>query len=107
MDPHNLRSEEVGMKLMEKANKEIVLYQKGLHPLVPLSSCTTVLEINALTEGHCSKYATDKPWPIMLNFLSIMLLSNVQKFAYYMLNIMPMITAIMPQFVYDFIILND
>ena len=76
MDPHNPRSEEVGMKLMEKANKEIVLYQKGLHPLVPLSSCTTVLEINALTEGHCSKHATDKPRPIMLNFLPIMLLSK-------------------------------
>ena len=79
MDPHNPRSEEVGMKLMEKANKEIVLYQ---NPLVPLSSCTTVLEINALTEGHCSKYATDKPWPIMFYFLPIMLLSNAQKFAY-------------------------
>ena len=29
----------------------------------------------------------------------------LKKFAYIMLNIMPMTTAIMPQFVYDFIIL--
>ena len=34
-----------------------------------------------------------------------MLLSNAQKIAYDMLNIIPMATAIMPQFVYDFIIL--
>ena len=41
----------------------------------------------------------------MLNFLLIMLLSNDQKFAYYTQYYMLMTTAIMPQFVYDFIIL--
>ena len=38
----------------------------------------------------------------MLNILPIMLLSNAQKNLPTMLNIILMITAIMPQFVYDF-----
>ena len=42
----------------------------------------------------------------MLNFLPIMLLSIAQNLPN-MLTIMPMTTAIMPQFVYDFIIFND
>ena len=44
----------------------------------------------------------------MLNFLPILLLSNAMlKKLPIMLNIIPMTTAIMPQFVYDFIIYND
>ena len=47
-----------------------------------------------------------KSWPIPLKFLPIMLLSSAQKLPI-MLNIMPLTTAIMPQFAYDFIIFND
>ena len=47
------------------------------------------------------------PWAIMLNFLSIMLLSNAQKIAYYTQYYMPITTVIIPQFVYDFTIFND
>ena len=47
-----------------------------------------------------TKEESNKPWLIILNFLHIMLLPI-------MLNIMPMTTAIMPQFVYDFNIFND
>ena len=47
-----------------------------------------------------------KPWPIMLNFLFIMLLSNAQKITYNA-QYYPMTTVIMPQFVYDFIIFSD
>ena len=32
---------------------------------------------------HSGTIATHKPWPIMLNFLPIVLLSNAQKIAYY------------------------
>ena len=49
----------------------------------------------------CKIKYINEPRPIMLNFLPIMLLSNAQKFAYHV-HIMPMITAIMPQFVHDF-----
>ena len=42
----------------------------------------------------------------MLNFLSIMLLSNAQKITYNV-HYYPMATVIMPQFVYDFIIFSD
>ena len=55
---------------------------------------------------HAGSGPSGKPRPVMLNFLPIMLLSNDQKIAY-MLNIIPMITAIMPQLVYNFIIFND
>ena len=52
---------------------------------------------------------TSKPWPIMLNFLPIIRYAFEQcsKNLRIMLNIMPITTAIMPQFVYDFIIFND
>ena len=43
----------------------------------------------------------------MLNILPIMLLSSAQEVTHYMLNIMPITTAIMPQFIYNFIIFND
>ena len=43
----------------------------------------------------------------MLNFLPIMLLSNAQKVAYYMLNIMPMTIAIILQFIYNFVVFNN
>ena len=54
--------------------------------------------------------ATGRPWPIMLKILPIryMFLSSAQNIMLpNMLNIMAMTTTIMPQFVYDFIILND
>ena len=47
-----------------------------------------------------------KPWPIMLKILLIMLLSSAQKMPI-MLNIMPITTAIMPQFLHNFIVIND
>ena len=50
-----------------------------------------------------------KPRPIMLNFYTYYAFEQLQcsKNLPIMLNIMPMTTAIMPQFVYDFIIFND
>ena len=47
----------------------------------------------------------DKPRPIMLKISPIMLLSSAQNVPI-MLNIMPISTAIMPQFIYNFIILK-
>ena len=66
--------------------------------LLPLASCFELCDIQRF---HCQKVcAINKQRPIMLHFLPAMLLPI-------MLNIMPMTTAIMPQFVYDFIIFND
>ena len=53
------------------------------------------------------KCTVNKAQPIMLNFLPIMLLNNAQKFAYYAQYYMPMTTANMLSFVYDFITFND
>ena len=47
-----------------------------------------------------------KPRPIMLNFYLLCFRAMLKKLPI-MLNIMPMTTAIMSQFVYDFIIFND
>ena len=44
------------------------------------------MKVNAVTDTHLplTKICdTGKPWPIMLNFLPIMLLSSAQNFAYY------------------------
>ena len=46
---------------------------------------------------HNINGAVDKPRPIMLTYLPIMLLSSAQKLSI-MLNIMPITTANMPQF---------
>ena len=46
-----------------------------------------------------------KPWPIMLKFLPIILFEQCSKILPFMLNIMPITAAIMPQFIYNFIIL--
>ena len=46
---------------------------------------------------------TTKPWPIMLKILLIMVFWALLKKLPIMLNIMPITTAIMPQFMYNFI----
>ena len=42
-----------------------------------------------------------KAWPIMLNILLISYAFDAQKLTHYMLNIMPITTAIVPQFTYN------
>ena len=44
-----------------------------------------------------------RPQPIMLKILPIMLLSGAQKILPFMLNVMPMTTAIIPQFIHNII----
>ena len=53
------------------------------------------------------KSTTGKPQPIMLNFFTYYGFEQCSKISPIILNIMPMTTAIMPQFVYDLIIFND
>ena len=49
-----------------------------------------------------------KPHPIMFKILPIMLLSSAQKLTHFaQIIIMPITTAIMSQFIYNFIIFND
>ena len=49
-----------------------------------------------------------KPRPIMLNFLPISYaFEQCSKILLIMLNIMPITTAIMPPFAYNFILFND
>ena len=56
----------------------------------------------AASSGVCAPLT--KPQPIMLNFYLFYAFEQCSKNLPFMLNIMSIITAIMPHFVYDFII---
>ena len=63
------------------------------------SGCLSDVEISDSDPVH-------KQQPIMLHLLSITLLKLLKKLPM-MLNIMPITTAIMPQFVWNFIVFNN
>ena len=95
-------------RAMSTRSSYIVYWNASMHIHVmrPLLQCFRVylpfscVQVCAKSP-HSSSGPSGKPQPIMLNFLPIMLLSNDQKIAY-MLNIIPMTTAIMPQLVFIF-----
>ena len=82
------------------------------HQLV-LTALITYPNLDEATNGpktgnNITSPPVAKSQPIILNFSPIMLLSNAQKVELpFMLNTMPMTTAIMLQFIYNFIIFNN